>query len=145
MNKLCALALMVIAFVSCESSGSRRVSDSAVPAPGSFTPATTPLPGAGNGAAVASPAPATTTNSTAAVAVNPAHGAPGHRCEIPVGAPLNTPANNTPATVTNSNPAPVMLNPKPTVQPGNGNVRLNPAHGAPGHDCSIPVGQPLKN
>jgi hypothetical protein len=36
-------------------------------------------------------------------------------------------------------PAPVLP------QPANGNVRLNPAHGQPGHDCAIPVGQPLKS
>jgi hypothetical protein len=24
-------------------------------------------------------------------------------------------------------------------------VRLNPAHGAPGHDCAVAVGQPLKS
>jgi hypothetical protein len=38
-----------------------------------------------------------------------------------------------------------MLKPNALPQPTNGNVRLNPAHGAPGHDCAIPVGQPLKS
>lgn len=98
-------------------------------------------------------APATTSVNTAAPAkkLNPAHGEPGHRCDIAVGAPLNSPANP-PAPVANTPAAPLPpLPPKPDpaqvplVKDSSGNlVRLNPAHGQPGHDCSIAVGQPLK-
>jgi hypothetical protein len=73
---------------------------------------------------------------------------PGHRCDIPEGAPLSTPASNAPAPVINSATAPTMMQTPPPPQPANpanGNARLNPAHGAPGHDCAIPVGQPLKS
>lgn len=53
------------------------------------------------------------------VVLNPAHGEPGHRCDIPVGKPLNS---------------------KPEKKlSGN----LNPAHGQPGHRCDLPVGAPL--
>lgn len=103
--------------------------------------------------------------------MNPAHGQPGHRCDIPVGAPLTgkapaakttvtptqttTQGNNqfqvTPgsATVTktvipNSNPT-VTTTPTPvaqTTEPGM-QGKPNPAHGQPGHRCDVPTGQPL--
>jgi hypothetical protein len=71
--------------------------------------------------------------------MNPPHGEPGHRCDIPVGQPLNskpasaqqpvqTIAQNTPA------PTPAPTGPKP---------ELNPAHGEPWHDCAKKVGDPL--
>ena len=67
---------------------------------------------------------------------NPPHGQPGHRCDIAVGAPLNSaPAKTTAPPVTQVQaPQPAPTGPKPEV---------NPAHGEPWHDCSIPVGQPL--
>lgn len=77
-------------------------------------------------------------NASASVAgLNPAHGQPNHRCDIPVGASLNTPIQP----VQQAQP-PMQSLPSPGVQ---GSAKLNPAHGQPGHDCSIPVGQPLKN
>lgn len=113
---------------------------------------------------------ATPTPNTQNVApgMNPAHGQPGHRCDIAVGAPLTsapaakattqavtTQGNNqfqvTPggATVTktttpNSNPT-VTTTPTPiaqTTEPGM-QGKPNPAHGQPGHRCDVPTGQPL--
>jgi hypothetical protein len=85
----------------------------------------------------------TATNSFGAATsgVNPPHGMPGHTCDLPVGAPLNGfAAESQPLQVTSSADitaaAPVLTQPNP-------NVRLNPAHGEPGHDCAIPVGSPL--
>jgi hypothetical protein len=79
------------------------------------------------------------------MALNPAHGQPGHRCDIPVGAPLNSAPASTPAKAAVPPPAfnttPIFSQPQPT----NSNAKLNPAHGLPGHDCSVPVGQPLKS
>jgi hypothetical protein len=83
--------------------------------------------------------------------LNPAHGQPGHRCDIAVGAPLSSPAAATPAsTPTTTAPAtattipkPVTINPQPAAQkvaPG-----MNPAHGQPGHRCDIAVGAPLNS
>ena len=73
------------------------------------------------------------------VKLNPPHGEPGHRCEIPVGAPLDSaPAQAQPqmqAIPQQSNP--FQQNGSTTV--GN----LNPPHGEPGHRCEIPVGAPL--
>jgi hypothetical protein len=77
--------------------------------------------------------------SKATAGLNPAHGQPGHRCDIEVGAPLNS-APKTQQVQQTAPPSAVPTTPAPT----NGSVKLNPAHGQPGHDCAIPVGQPLK-
>lgn len=86
---------------------------------------------------------ATTTENedSESVALNPAHGQPGHSCAIPVGAPLNqaSSVNTTqqaPAP-TNTGVSPVRLN-SATATP-----QKNPPHGQPGHDCAIPVGADL--
>ncbi len=77
---------------------------------------------------------------SAEVRVNPPHGEPGHRCEIPVGAPLD------------EAPAQPAIQPEINIQspvapasamPASGSARLNPPHGEPGHDCAVPVGSPL--
>lgn len=89
--------------------------------------------------------------------MNPPHGQPGHRCDIAVGAPLNSPvakpaskgtATMPPATITSmptsttttTNPStPAILNTETTTTaPG-----MNPPHGQEGHVCSIAVGAPL--
>jgi hypothetical protein len=67
--------------------------------------------------------------SQSTVALNPKHGLPGHRCDIPEGAPLNTAAGSQAPAVNMKQPA--------------GTARLNPQHGAPGHRCDIAVGAPL--
>lgn len=77
------------------------------------------------------PSSSSTSNSGDMGALNPEHGQPGHRCEIPVGAPLN---GNGGASGIN----PIQANAAPAG--GNG---LNPAHGQPGHRCDIKVGDPL--
>ncbi|TRO67508.1 hypothetical protein [Christiangramia sabulilitoris] len=64
---------------------------------------------------------------------NPAHGEEGHRCDLPVGAPLeNTAAQSTQP----MNSSPVRLR--------EAAPKINPPHGEPGHDCSIAVGAELK-
>jgi hypothetical protein len=85
--------------------------------------------------------------------MNPPHGQAGHRCDIQVGAPLNSkpaapavqPGKATSQQITVPNPAqkatPLMLDPNnnPAVTaPG-----MNPPHGQEGHDCAIAVGAPL--
>lgn len=99
-------------------------------------------------AAPAGTAPAAEGN----VALNPAHGLPGHRCDIEVGAPLNSPAAPnlqmpnlaTPSGKTGQTAQPqaqpqIQTQSQPqTIQAG-----MNPPHGEPGHDCAVPVGAPL--
>ncbi len=75
------------------------------------------------------------------VALNPEHGKPGHRCDIAVGAPLN----GQPASASTPMPTPTITPTTQSAPQKAGNVRLNPPHGQPGHDCAVQVGQPLKN
>ncbi|MEA3425866.1 MAG: hypothetical protein U9R46_06435 [Bacteroidota bacterium] len=86
----------------------------------------TPAPKAAPAKPVQPAAPAVKTTAK----LNPAHGQPGHRCDIAVGAPLN------------AKPA-APAAPQPAV-PNTAGVKLNPPHGQPGHDCSVEVGKPLK-
>lgn len=90
---------------------------------------------------------------TPAEGLNPAHGQPGHRCDIAVGAPLNSKPASQPATI--SQEAPLLpsdeIKPTPLVKPVNAeNAKttapgMNPAHGQPGHRCDIAVGAPLNS
>jgi hypothetical protein len=94
---------------------------------------------------VSAPASTATTGG-----LNPAHGQPGHRCEIAVGAPLNTvpaaPAATPQPTaqpITIKQNAPTMAPtaaPAPAAPTAKG---MNPPHGQPGHRCEIAVGAPL--
>ncbi len=85
---------------------------------------------------------ATTNPATVASGMNPQHGQPGHRCDIAVGAPLNSPVKNTTqaSTITNAstNSSAIKNAAITTVAPG-----MNPQHGQPGHRCDIAVGSPL--
>ncbi len=81
--------------------------------------------------------------TTTASGPNPEHGKPGHRCDIAVGAPLDSkPAatvSTQPATAVTSTPVINTATPAGTpVAAG-----LNPEHGKPGHRCDIAVGAPL--
>ena len=91
-------------------------------------------------------APKVSTPNAEPIALNPAHGLPGHRCDIAVGAPLNSAPN------ASSAPAPVQMNAAPATQnapmmqsapSAGGKVLINPPHGQPGHDCSVEVGKPI--
>ncbi|RYG50392.1 MAG: hypothetical protein EOO01_10820 [Chitinophagaceae bacterium] len=92
--------------------------------------------------------------SKPAGALNPAHGQPGHRCDIAVGAPLSSaPKGAAAPVVTQSTPVakpattgPATITPvSPALAPKSGpGVKLNPPHGEPGHDCAVQVGAPLK-
>lgn len=95
-----------------------------------------------------------TVNSAAAKTLpgmNPPHGQANHRCDIAVGAPLNSPIKKaepvktiaTPTVQTSASPTatPAILNPNTVTtvtQPG-----MNPPHGQAGHLCSVAVGAPL--
>jgi hypothetical protein len=86
--------------------------------------------------------------------LNPPHGEPGHRCDIAVGAPLDSEPNKTLSIDNVPPPSPSnTITPAPsgntTIGSSNTNSGstppgMNPPHGEPGHDCAIPVGAPLK-
>ena len=83
--------------------------------------------------------------------INPAHGQPGHRCDVAVGAAIPKTAAPAKTTTTNSPViSPVSPN-TPLIQPQAATLTtvaangLNPAHGQPGHRCDIAVGKPLNS
>lgn len=115
------------------------------------------------------PSPATATPATAP-GMNPPHGQPGHRCDIAVGAPLNSAA----AKQSPQSGQSISINTNGQVSGGeNSNVKItrtdnttnqsttttvpantainsgavkpgtNPPHGQPGHRCELAVGAPL--
>jgi hypothetical protein len=82
-------------------------------------------------------------NTTTAPGMNPAHGQPGHRCDIAVGAPLNS-APAKPATPTVQT-TPAIATPTATAAKTKTAPGMNPPHGEPGHRCDIAVGAPLNS
>ena len=81
--------------------------------------------------------------------LNPPHGQPGHRCDIPVGAPLNSkPAAQPAAPQPQVTQQQIVIDPQPaqqhtgTTEPGFSG-KPNPPHGQPGHRCDIAVGATL--
>ena len=78
--------------------------------------------------------------------LNPAHGQPGHRCDIAVGAPLNSASAKTNSTIsTNTAATPATVQPTITANAPKTAPGMNPAHGQPGHRCDISVGAPLNS
>ncbi|MDR6969449.1 hypothetical protein J2X31_003480 [Flavobacterium arsenatis] len=93
------------------------------------------------------PVQQSTTVAPTAPGMNPPHGQPNHRCDIAVGAPLNSPKKATlsphdvPKPTSLEQPAPKTLQTQPvTTETAPG---MNPPHGQPGHRCEIAVGAPL--
>ena len=89
--------------------------------------------------------PTQTISAKNTAALNPEHGKPGHRCDIAVGAPLNSSQNSPPQQIQPTTPTLVQSSPAILpILPSTTSGRINPPHGEPGHDCAIAVGQPLK-
>lgn len=80
------------------------------------------------------PAPPVAVN-TSGKKLNPKHGEPGHRCDIAIGAPLDS----KPTPVATTQPA---VKQTVAIKTGKG---LNPPHGQPNHRCDIAVGAPLNS
>ena len=163
---LCSLLAFSIAFTSCKKEDAAEEATTSATPQQLIVPRVQPIPTENYVAPaqqVNTPAPNMSQAVTQAPVVtkagmNPAHGQPGHRCEIAVGAPLNSPAAKpattsvnpgkaafttstiqNPATITSSSEVPELLkpNPQPTA-PG-----MNPPHGQEGHQCGVAVGAPL--
>ncbi|SHH00116.1 hypothetical protein [Pedobacter caeni] len=139
MKRILYISCVVLALSACNSSP-KQTQSVITPTPAGLPSASTPVAATGE-----------------KPANNPAHGQPYHDCALPVGAPLNA-KNNTPAApgtpvavpatpvATQATPVSVTTSPAttPTSVPKNQKeVRLNPAHGQPGHSCAIAVGAPL--
>lgn len=143
---LIAASLICVIFTAC-----KNESDKSNTATGPVAnPEVQTLPAANN--PVLTPGNDSPQQATGNIALNPQHGQPGHRCDIAVGAPLNSPSTNTatiqqPAITTTIPPANNANNVAPPViaapTTNAAGVKLNPQHGQPGHRCDIAVGAPL--
>ncbi len=169
MKSITVLLILIgsaIFFHSCKNTEGETV-PSATNAPSIFTQ---PLPAATK---TESEKPAASTNAPTGQPpkLNPPHGQPFHRCEIPVGAPLDgSPAPaaaqttaprsffktvqpdqsaNTPQQTALQTPPPAAKQkPNSTQQTSTASTsvpkpKLNPPHGQPHHRCDIKVGDPL--
>ncbi len=131
--------IAIIFFTACGENASEDTPTITLPVASNATDSAKPTVTTNQLSLPSMPQPYRASNTT--TALNPAHGQPGHRCDIAVGAPLNSPTQQ----IQQPMPATQMIpaTPMPATN-ANGTVRFNPAHGQPGHDCSIAVGQPLK-
>ncbi len=88
-----------------------------------------------NTVAQTSPAQLTSSVGKSAAGLNPAHGQPGHRCDISPGAPLSSsPAPKAQAPGATITPPTQIQNQSPSAKSG---VSANPPHGQPGHKCDV--------
>ena len=157
--------LATFAIISCgsntsEESENQAPVESQVPASDPVLSGISPLTDSGAKTETAVPAQKPV---QAAAGMNPEHGMPGHRCDIAVGAPLNSPPATPGAMTTTPQATPtqapaggapgITVSPfspgsaTPTPQPAAKTKTapgMNPPHGEPGHDCAIAVGAPLK-
>lgn len=86
--------------------------------------------------------PVQTQAQPTAPGMNPPHGQPGHRCDIAVGAPLNSKPAAVQTQTVNAQPQVTMKEVPTTTKTAPG---MNPPHGEPGHRCDIAVGAPLNS
>lgn len=104
------------------------------------------MPGSATMPVVTTPVVTTAAATTqTAAGMNPAHGQPGHRCDIAVGAPLNSPPSKPATTTTPVSNQPVVTSTTPAATPTVTAPGMNPPHGQPGHKCEIAVGAPLNS
>jgi len=75
--------------------------------------------------------------------MNPPHGQPGHRCDIPVGQSLTSKPAPTPTPQPVQSAAQNVPGPVTAAPPTGEKPKLNPAHGEPWHNCALKVGDPL--
>ncbi len=164
-----------VLFVSCKNEKETEVvTSNETAAPVIIPPRTAPIPNEAspqmvsqNGTVPQNQVPAQTTTQTVVPApvatkagMNPPHGQPGHRCDIAVGAPLNSPVKaqpktgSAPATITQQTMGTPVQSTTTTQTSGTPELLksdapvvtapgMNPPHGQPGHQCGIPVGSPL--
>ena len=139
-NLSVALFLVVLSLTACNNAGNETTG-------ATTTTDTASTPGIGTPTITAEPVPgdAAASGMEAVSNPNPPHGEPGHRCDIAVGASLDSP----PSTETDhggetTTDAATTITPAITTAPaGEGSGKINPPHGEPGHRCDIAVGAPL--
>jgi hypothetical protein len=148
MKNIFVLAVVLSALIACNNSGTEETTTSTAeenPASNNELQENNTDPFATSGDVA--------TGTSASGKLNPPHGEPGHRCEIAVGAPLDSEPTSPSSTTINNTSVTPNLNTSgmPSIS-GNAQDQvkavtapgMNPPHGEPGHDCAIPVGAPLK-
>jgi hypothetical protein len=131
-----AVAIISIGVISCDTKEKGSlVNTNYAPAPQSARQISQPAQPVQQVAPVSTTAPAAVSGiqanpSGVAPKLNPKHGDPGHRCDLPVGEPLDVEMG--------ANLKALNASQQPTAAP-----KLNPKHGDPGHRCDIAVGAPL--
>ena len=151
-NLFLSSVILMLACVACNNNSKTSKQDAQAEYPQANQPSNLSLTSVTNPDTIKNPAgtntitlPAAPIKSTAGL--NPAHGQPGHRCDISVGAPLDSKpiqgTNTTQPAAINLPPLPINVNPQPTIQKAA--TEMNPSHGQPGHRCDIAVGAPLNS
>ena len=147
--------ILMVSAISCKNSSDKPTAKDQNPKSGSMELAQATSQGsATTPAAIPNPfkaPPSILPVTSTAPGMNPPHGQPNHRCDIPVGAPLNSPPksstsapsatapSNSPVQITTTPITSSQLNaPYQTTAAG-----MNPPHGQPNHRCDIAVGVPL--
>lgn len=141
---LSVLIISTLTVVSCKKELEPQESSTAVRA----TETTTPNKTVNTSPIQQNTTQAATTSAvqTTAAGINPAHGQPGHRCDVAVGAPLNSKTNPQTTQVTpTGQPIQIQNQTVTAAQPVKTAKGMNPAHGQPGHRCDIAVGAPLNS
>jgi hypothetical protein len=86
------------------------------------------------------------TGTATLAGMNPPHGQPNHRCDIAVGAPLNTAVSGGNSAQTGSvQPTQAVASPQNTTAKTVTPEGMNPPHGESNHRCDIAVGAPLNS
>lgn len=145
--------LLAITLTSCNNNDSGDYVDESIIPPGQSAGGSTEPAAVGTQAPIQMQNPAMqpvqvnpqTVSTGASGKLNPKHGEPGHRCDIPEGAPLDSkPATTGTATTTTATPTitPVTTSATPAKKTAPG---MNPPHGQPGHRCDIAEGAPLNS
>ena len=95
------------------------------------------------------PAQKTAAKTVTPAGMNPQHGEPGHRCDIAVGAPLNSPVTKPGTKAASTTTTPAVQQAAATAEKTTAKIvtpaGMNPPHGQPNHRCDIAVGAPLNS
>lgn len=164
MKKLSFIIASTVLLYSCETKKSTAQENTLTPSAdtamsvvdsSAVTDANVEMASPGN--AVAATLPNTASAPSGKPALNPEHGKPFHRCEIAVGAPIDSAPQQSAAPQIaapqmqssnqsfNTNPisTPTVAAPVAAPQASGPKPAMNPAHGLPHHRCDLQVGAPL--
>jgi hypothetical protein len=137
-----ALGMASVSMLACKSNGGNQPAEkmgsvAAVASSTNYQPKTVVHPPTKLGNLMNLDTPTSGNFQASAAGYNPAHGQPGHTCDLAVGAPLGG------SSAPQASPAAALAQTSSPNFKVDANTKLNPAHGEPGHDCAVAVGEPL--